>query len=90
MAVLNIQITHCNLPLRRGLAQLQQFFTTQGAPDPASPMHRAMVAVGNSIHAETTYIGYADCFALLGVVLLCAIVVVAMLKKGTVAAGGAH
>ncbi len=90
MAVLNIQITRCNLPLRRGLAQLQQFFTTQGTPDPASAMHRAMVAVGNSIRAETTYIGYADCFALLDVVLLCAIAAVAMLKKGTVAAGGAH
>ncbi len=49
-----------------------------------------MIAIGNSIHAEATYMGYADCFALLGVVLLCAIPAVAMLKKGIATTGGAH
>jgi len=34
--------------------------------------------------------GYSDCFALLGVVLLGAVVAVAMLSKGTSAGAGAH
>jgi MFS transporter, DHA2 family, multidrug resistance protein len=34
--------------------------------------------------------GYADCFALLGVVLLAAILPVALLRKGTSADGTAH
>jgi MFS transporter, DHA2 family, multidrug resistance protein len=34
--------------------------------------------------------GYADCFALLGIVLLAAILPVALLRKGTGAGGTAH
>jgi hypothetical protein len=49
-----------------------------------------MVAIGSSIRAQATLMGYADCFALLGVVLLCAILAFAMLKKGAAAAVGAH
>ena len=52
-------------------------------------MHRAMVAIGQTIRAQATFMGYADCFALLGGVLLCAIFAIAMLK-GAAAAGGAH
>ena len=35
-------------------------------------MHRAIIAVGDTIRAQATIMGYADCFALLGVVLLVA------------------
>jgi MFS transporter, DHA2 family, multidrug resistance protein len=34
--------------------------------------------------------GYADCFALLGIVLIVAILPVALLRKGTGADGTAH
>ena len=34
--------------------------------------------------------GYADCFALLGAVLLAAVLAVAMLRKGVAAGGGGH
>jgi hypothetical protein len=34
--------------------------------------------------------GYADCFDLLGAVLLTAAMTVALLKKGAVSAAGAH
>jgi hypothetical protein len=34
--------------------------------------------------------GYADCFALLGVVLILAILPVALLKKGAASGVGAH
>jgi hypothetical protein len=34
--------------------------------------------------------GYADCFALLGVVLIAAILPVALLRKGAASGGAAH
>jgi hypothetical protein len=49
-----------------------------------------MIAIGDTVRAQATFMGYADCFALLGVVLLCALGAIAMLKKGAAGAGGAH
>jgi DHA2 family multidrug resistance protein len=53
-------------------------------------MHRAIVAVGQTIRAQATIMGYADCFALLGVVLIIAVLPVALLKKGAASGAGAH
>jgi MFS transporter, DHA2 family, multidrug resistance protein len=75
---------------RSRLADLQQYFMSHGFPDPASAMHRAIIAVGDTIRAQATIMGYADCFALLGVVLLVAAALVALLKKGTASGAGAH
>jgi DHA2 family multidrug resistance protein len=75
---------------RSRLTDLQQYFMSHGFPDPASAMHRAIIAVGNTIRAQATIMGYADCFALLGTVLLVATVMVALLKKGAASGAGAH
>jgi DHA2 family multidrug resistance protein len=63
---------------------------SHGFPDPAGAMHRAIIAVGQTIRAQATIMGYADAFALLGAVLIIAIIPVALLKKGSAAGGGAH
>jgi DHA2 family multidrug resistance protein len=60
---------------------------SHGYPDPAGALHRAIIAVGDTIRAEATIMGYADCFALLGIV---AILPVAMLRKGTGSGGAGH
>jgi DHA2 family multidrug resistance protein len=75
---------------RSRLDELQQYFMVHGFPDPAGALHRAIIAVGETIRAQATIMGYADCFALLGVVLIVAIVPVALLKKGTGSSGAAH
>jgi DHA2 family multidrug resistance protein len=75
---------------RSRLADLQQYFMSHGFPDPAGAMHRAIVAVGDIIRAQATIMGYGDCFALLGVVLIIAILPVALLKKGTPSGARAH
>jgi DHA2 family multidrug resistance protein len=75
---------------RNRLTDLQQYFMFHGFPDSASAMHRAIVAVGDTIRAQATIMGYADCFALLGVVLLVAAVLVALLKKGAASGAVAH
>ncbi|MBV9860580.1 MAG: multidrug efflux MFS transporter [Alphaproteobacteria bacterium] len=75
---------------RDRLADLQQYFMAHGFPDPAGAMHRAIVAVGQTIRAQATIMGYADSFALIGVVLLVAVAAVALLRKGPAAATAAH
>jgi DHA2 family multidrug resistance protein len=75
---------------RSRLAELQQYFMSHGFPDPAGAMHRAIIAVGQTIRAEATIMGYADAFALIGVVLLVAALSVALLKKGVSSGGAAH
>ena len=61
-----------------------------GYPDPAGAMHRATIAVGQTIRAQATIMGYVDSFALIGVVLLVAVLAVAMLREGAAAGGAAH
>jgi hypothetical protein len=52
--------------------------------------HRAIIAVGNTIRAQATIMGYSDAFALIGVVLLVAVLGVAIMRKCTAAGGAAH
>jgi len=73
---------------RDRLADLQRYFMVHGYPDPGA-MHRAIIAVGQTIRAKATIMGYADSFAMIGVVLLVAVLVVAMLRRGCSRRGGA-
>ncbi len=86
--IVNAQVSLLQPATRTRLDSQQQYFMAHGMPDPAGAMHRALVAVGNTARAQATYMGYADCFALLGAVLLCAVPTLVMLKKG--AGAGAH
>ncbi len=69
---------------------LQQYSMAQGVAGVAGAWHQAVIAVGNTIRAQATIMGYADCFALLGIVLIAAILPVALLRKGFAAGGAAH
>jgi MFS transporter, DHA2 family, multidrug resistance protein len=88
--IINQHVSLLQPATRARLDSLQQYFMAHGVPDPASAMHRAMIAVGNIIRMQATYMGYADCFGLLGAILLCAMLAVAMLKKGSASGAGAH
>jgi DHA2 family multidrug resistance protein len=89
-AIITPEVSLLEPATRSRLTDLQQYFMSHGFPDPASAMHRAIIAVGDTIRAQATIMGYADCFALLGFVLLVAAVMVAMLKKGATSGVGAH
>jgi DHA2 family multidrug resistance protein len=88
--IINSNVSVLQPATQHRLTDLQQYFMAHGTPDPAGAMHRAMIAIGASIRAQATYMGYSDCFALLGVGLLAGVAAVAMLKKGASSAGGAH
>ena len=72
------------------LASMQQYFLARGMTDPAAATHQAIVTIGTGIRAQATIMGYADCFGLLGICLLCGAALVPLLKKGGGSAGGAH
>jgi MFS transporter, DHA2 family, multidrug resistance protein len=74
---------------RARLADLQQYFMAHGFPDPTAAWQRAVIAVGNTIRAQATIVGFADAFALIGAVLVLAVLAVAMLRKGSAVTGGA-
>jgi len=52
--------------------------------------HRAIITLGNTIRAQATIMGYSNAFALIGGVLLVAVLGVAIMRKGTAAYGTAH
>jgi DHA2 family multidrug resistance protein len=89
-AIINPSVSLLEPATRSRLADLQQHFMSHGFPDSASATHRAIIAVGDTIRAQATIMGYADCFALLGIVLLVAAALVALLKKGIASGAGAH
>ena len=89
-AIITPEVSLLEPATRSRLAELQQYFMGHGFPDPAGALHRAIIAVGQSIRAEATIMSYADCFALLGLVLIVAILPVALLGRGTSSGGGAH
>jgi MFS transporter, DHA2 family, multidrug resistance protein len=88
--VINAHVSLLQPATQAQLASLQQYFLTHGISDPAAAMHSAVIAIGDTIRAQATIMGYADCFGLLGASLVCAIVSVAVLKKGDASATAAH
>jgi DHA2 family multidrug resistance protein len=88
--IINSHVSLLEPATQSRLSSLQQYFMDHGIPDPAAAMHRAVVAVGETIRAQATVMGYSDCFALIGVILVCAALSIAVLKKGAGGAGGAR
>ena len=89
-AIITPRVSLLQSATRDRLAELQQYFLSHGFPDPAGALHRAIIAVGQTIRTQATIMGYADCFALLGVVLIAAVLPVALLRKGTGSGGTTH
>lgn len=88
--IINAHVSLLQPATQAQLSDLQQYFLVHGVPDPAEAMHRAIIAVGEQIRDQATLLGYADCFALIGVILALAALSVTMLKQGAGGGGGAH
>lgn len=88
--IINAHVSLFEPATRSRLDSLREHFLLHGVPDPAAAAHQALVAVGETIRAQATLMGYADCFGLIGVVLLGAAASIAVLRKGAAAGGGAH
>lgn len=88
--IINAHVSSLQPATQARLGALQRYFTAHGLTDPAAALHQAMIAIGETIRAQATVMGYSDCFGLLGVVLLGAALSIMLLKKGAGGAAGAH
>jgi MFS transporter, DHA2 family, multidrug resistance protein len=88
--IINADVSPLEPATRAQLAALQCYFMAHGTPNAADALQRAVIAVGNTVRAQATYMGYADYFTVLGTVLLLAMPAVASLRKGATAAGSAR
>ena len=53
-AIINEHVSLLEPATRNRLADLQQYFMSHGFPDPAGALHRAIIAVGQTIRAQAT------------------------------------
>jgi len=88
--IINAHVSLYDPATQTRLAALQHYFLANGIADPAAAMARAMNVIGATIKAQATVMGYADCFGLLGAILVGSIASVALLKRGAGTAAAAH
>jgi len=88
--IINAHVSPYDPATQTRLAALQHYFLGNGSADPAAAMARAIDALGATLRAQATVMGYADCFGLLGAILVGSIVSVALLQRGAGDTGGAH
>ena len=74
--------------VRDRLAELTNYFMARGVPDPIDARHQAIVALGNTVRAPGSRIGFSDAFAVVAVILLLAAAAVVLTKKPNAASGG--
>ncbi len=78
--------------VRQRISEMTGYFMSHGISDPAAAQRQATVALGNIIKRQALVMGFSDTFAVIGVMLAIAAVLVLFSRKGLVGAGapGAH
>jgi DHA2 family multidrug resistance protein len=89
-AIINSHVSLGDPETTARLAALKQYFMTHGLSDPVAAGRQAIITIGRTVRAQAELMGFADTFALLGVMLVIAAVSVAFLKKANGSGAGAH
>lgn len=77
--------------VRDRIDAMTNYFMAHGVPDPVAAHQRAIVALGSAVRHQALVMGFADTFAVLGVVLALAAIAVVLTRKVKGAGGaGAH
>ena len=88
--VINANVSLVDPATRARLSALTQHFITQGS-DATEAGRQAVIAIGHTIRAQATLMGFGDTFGLLGVMLVFAALSVLLLKKaGAPSSSAAH
>jgi hypothetical protein len=82
--IINAHVSPYDPATQTRLAALQHYFLANGSAGPAAAMARAVNVVGAGIKAQSTVMGYADCFGRLGAILVLSAAFVALLKRGSI------
>jgi DHA2 family multidrug resistance protein len=78
--------------VRDRIDQLTHYFMAHGVSDPAVAQHKALATIGAAVRRQALTMGFADAFAVIGVLLAVAAVALLFASKLKPAAGaaGAH
>jgi MFS transporter, DHA2 family, multidrug resistance protein len=78
--------------VRQRISEMTNYFMAHGVSDFASAQHKAIVALGQTVKRQALVMAFSDTFAVIGVMLAIAAVVLVFARKGKAAAGasGAH
>jgi MFS transporter, DHA2 family, multidrug resistance protein len=78
--------------VRTRIEQMTNFFLAHGVTDPATAHQQAVIALGNNVRQQALVMGFSDAFAVVGVVLVVAGILILLTgkPKGGAAAGGGH
>jgi MFS transporter, DHA2 family, multidrug resistance protein len=89
--ILSAQVSLFDPATRQRIAGLQQRFLARGLTDQAQAWHESVVAIGRTIRAQASLLGYSDAFFLIGIILVVSVVASLCLRKMTgPGTGGAH
>jgi DHA2 family multidrug resistance protein len=90
-SVITARVSLLDEATRERIASLQGHFMANGARDPASAWHEAVVQIGRTVRAQSYLLAYSDAFYLMGTALLLALAAsLAMRKSSAVGGAGAH
>ena len=84
--IIGQSVTLARDEVRDRIAQLTQYFMAHGVTDPAVAQHKAIAAIGATVHRQALILGFSDTFAVIGVVL--SLAAVALLFARKIQAGG--
>jgi MFS transporter, DHA2 family, multidrug resistance protein len=76
--------------VRSRIAEMTDFFTAHGLPDPAAARQQAIIALGKLVRHQALVMGFSDTFAVIGGVLILAAIAVALTRKVKRSGAGAH
>ncbi|HXD46152.1 MAG TPA: MDR family MFS transporter [Pseudolabrys sp.] len=88
--VIGTSVTMFRDSVRERIAHMESYFSAHGTVDPAAAHHQAIVALGKIVRRQSLILGFSYTFAVLGVVLVAAAVLVIMTKKGHASGVAAH
>jgi DHA2 family multidrug resistance protein len=90
--VIGQSVTWYRDEVRQRIDQLTHYFMNQGVSDPALAQHKAIAAIGASVRRQALTMGFADAFAVLGMLLSIAALALLFARKldPTAGAAGGH
>ena len=76
--------------VRQRIEALTNYFTAHGVTDQVTAQHQAIVALGKLVKRESLVMAFSDTFAVIGVVLVIAAIVLLFARRGQAGAAAAH
>ena len=73
--------------VRQRISEMTGYFMSHGISDPAAAQHQAIVALGNIVKRQALVLGFGDAFAVIGIALGVAAILLLFARKGSVGAG---